>query len=123
MGRILVALAMILCSLPATAANKRAEFSTATMCAALQPCMAPAKYSSGEFPEKPIIKHVTMNQLQAICGSSGDNASGTDGVIGCAQHTGTACIVHLPSKLRAEIPELYRLVLAHELAHCRGWKH
>ena len=124
MGRTLVSVAMILCSLPAVAANTpRTEFSTATMCAALQPCVAPAEYSSGAFLDKPIIKLVTMRQIQVICGSGGEHASSGDGVMGCAQLTGTACIVHLPSELKAQIPELYRLVLTHELAHCRGWVH
>ena len=145
MSRLFAALAIVLLALPAvTAQAKKAPFSTATMCEVLQPCRPPAQYASGPFLEPPQIVPVTLRRVQAICGAGYAAFLGKDAIasgpatvqavkasgggfnfsiMGCAQLTGNACIVHLPSDLRAEMPELYALVLAHELGHCRGWVH
>lgn len=58
--------------------------------------------------------------VQAVVASGG---SFNFGIMGCAELTGTSCIVHVPSDLQAEIPDLYKIVMAHELGHCRGWVH
>jgi hypothetical protein len=31
--------------------------------------------------------------------------------------------VHVPADLQSQLPDLYRLIVAHELGHCRGWVH
>jgi len=61
---------------------------------------------------------VTTVQAAAASGDLADF-----GTLGCAQVNPTNCIVHIPSGLQAVLPDLYRLVLKHELAHCRGWVH
>jgi hypothetical protein len=32
-------------------------------------------------------------------------------------------VVHVPGDLKVAVPELYEVVVQHELAHCRGWVH
>lgn len=115
------------------------KYSTAQLCEILQPCQAPARYSSGPYLAKPVIQQVSLKQLQRVCGGGSSRFLGPRAghetvqaavsanrdfdTLGCAQLTPSACIVHVPSDLRAVLPGLYRLVLAHELAHCRGWVH
>jgi hypothetical protein len=121
------------------AATQAQKYSTTQLCEILQPCEAPARYASGPYLAKPAIRHVSLKQIQGICGSAYSrflgprtghetvqaavSANAGFGTLGCAQLTASACIVHVPSDLRAVLPDLYRLVLAHELAHCRGWVH
>ena len=145
MSRILIMLALIVVAFaPMTANAKKARFSVDTMCAALQPCQPPAKYASGPFLKPPQVVHVTLRKVQRICGRGliaylGEDAfAGGPGTIqaitasggnfgpnimGCAQLTSANCVVHVPSEFKSDVPELYDLVLAHELAHCRGWVH
>lgn len=135
MGRMLAALAVVLFVFPAvTAQAKRAQFSTATMCEVLRPCMPPPQYAKGPFLERLKVVSVTLRQVQSICGGGGASADRTSavvgsegtfnfGIMGCAQLTGTTCVVHVPSDVKAKLPELYALILAHELGHCRGWVH
>ncbi len=124
----------------ATAGMARAEsYTTEQLCQVLQPCLPPAQYASGPFIAKPVVRQVTLRQLQSACGGGyaallGDKyrpesiqavvSSGANfGALGCAQLTSGECVVHVPSDLKAVLPGLYRLVLNHELAHCRGWVH
>ena len=111
-------------SLPAQAMKHR--FSKAVMCQALgHTCEAPARYRSGPFLEPPRIVSVSMQRIQAICVGEVSAASGSIfpySVMGCAQLTGSGCMVHVSNSLK-EVAGLYELVLAHELAHCRGWRH
>lgn len=129
--------------MPTAAQATKARFSTATLCEILLPCLPPPQFARGAFLAKPIVQHVTLRQLQSVCGGGytaflGDKvrqrpvslqaavASGNAadlGVLGCADLNATSCVVHVSSDLKAELPDLYRLVLAHELAHCRGWVH
>ena len=106
-------------------AAKSPQLSTAELCEVLQPCLTPAQYASGPFVEKPVIKLVTFRQVQSICGSGGQHgdAVGDDAILGCAQLTGMGCIVHVPRDIKAKSPQIFDLILAHELAHCRGWVH
>ena len=144
MSRLLIMLALIVVAVaPMTANAKMAQFSIETMCAALQPCQPPAKYASGPLLKPSHIVNVTLGQVQKICGrgwiaflgeeafaggpgtvqamTAGENFGPS--VLGCAQLTAANCVVHVPSEFKSELPELYDLVLAHELAHCRGWVH
>ena len=129
--------------LPIPAQATKARFSTETLCEILQPCQPPAQYARGAYLAKPVVQHVTLRQLQAICGGGyaaflGDKvkqrpvsvqaalASGDAadlGILGCTDLNAASCIVSVPSDVRAQLPDLYRLILAHELAHCRGWVH
>jgi hypothetical protein len=118
------------------------QFSTATLCQVLEPCQPPARYASGAFLAPPVVREITLRQVQSACSGyraflgdrpyqgaepvqaalAGGGALGF-GIMGCAQLTGSSCIVHVPRDLKAELPELFELVLAHELGHCRGWRH
>jgi hypothetical protein len=129
--------------LSTTAQATKARFSATTLCEILRPCQPPPQYASGAFLAKPVVRHVTLRQIQAICGGGyaaflGDKvkrrpvslqaalASGDAadlGILGCAALDATSCVVHLPSDVKAALPELYQLVLTHELGHCRGWVH
>ena len=121
-----------------TAAHAANGYSTEQLCQILQPCQAPPQYASGPFLAKPIVRRISLRQLQSVCGGGyaaflgkkappqsiqAAVASGGFGTLGCAQLKATECIVHVPSDLGVVLPQLYRLVLAHELAHCRGWVH
>jgi hypothetical protein len=139
----LLLIASLASLLPAAAPAAQGRFSSQTLCEILQPCRPPPAYASGAFLAKPVIHHVTLRQLQSICGGGyaaflGDKANNRPvslqaamasgqaadfGILGCAALDTTACVVHLPGDVKATLPELYGLVLAHELAHCRGWVH
>ena len=139
---LIVSLGLMLPAIAQAQANKP-KYSTAMLCEILQPCQPPARYASGAYLAKPAVRHVTLRQLQGICGGGyaaflGDKAkqrpvsvqaalaSGDAadlGILGCAALDTTSCVVHVASDVRAALPDLYRLVLAHELAHCRGWVH
>lgn len=128
--------------LPVPAQATKPRFSTQMLCEILQPCQPPAQYASGAFLAKPVVRHVTLREIQTICGGGyasflGDKArrpvslqaamasgqAADFGILGCAALDATSCVVHLPSDVKAALPDLYRLVHAHELAHCRGWVH
>jgi hypothetical protein len=131
--------------LPVSAASAGESFSTAELCQVLQPCQPPAKFASGPFLEPVVIRKVTLRQIQAICGGARtaalhdhDHDTGAERIhaamaagalgrgveiMGCAQLQPASCVVHVPAALKAQLPELYALILAHELGHCRGWVH
>jgi hypothetical protein len=112
-------------------------FSKAQLCVVLQPCEPPAQFASGSFVEKPVIRKITLREIQVVCGAGyrpflGDRGveaavaaadAGAPSIMGCAQFVGSACVVHVPKDVEAAVPQLYALILAHELAHCRGWVH
>ena len=137
MKRLLVLISFVL-MLPAEAHAQK--YSTAQLCKILQPCQPPAQYASGPYLAKPVIRHVTLKQIQVVCDKGHsrlrrvwtpqgnetmhDVSSNADNdILGCAQLNANACIVYVPSNLKSVLPDLYRLVVAHELAHCRGWVH
>jgi len=101
------------------------------LCQIMEPCLPPPAYASGPFLAKPVIINVTMRQVQKICGSGaraflGDrvNTAGTPySIFGCAKLEATACIVHVPSDVKAISADLYDVILQHELGHCRGRRH
>ena len=105
----------------------KSRFSKAEICEALgHDCEPPAAYRSGPFLEPPRVVSVSMQQIQAICAGEVNAATGSGfpyAVMGCAQLTGSGCIVHVSNSLKTVSPELYNVVLAHELGHCRGWQH
>ena len=103
----------------------KTRFSTAELCQILQPCQPPAKFAKGGFLAKPIVRDVSLSEVQSVCGGAGDRAASgfPYGIFGCAQVNPDSCMVHVPRELKAKLPELYSLVLAHELGHCRGWVH
>jgi hypothetical protein len=111
--------------LPGAANAMKSRFSTAELCQVLQPCEPPAEFSKGAFLARPIIRQVSLHEIQTICGGGGDQAAAgfPYGIFGCAQVRADSCVVHVPRELKLEVPELYALVLAHELGHCRGWVH
>lgn len=119
--KCLVLLVSLALALPIAAQAKTKKFSMTTICAVLMPCQPPPRYASGPFLEKPVIELVTLREIQTICGDYG--ARGDEGILGCAGLTPTSCIVHVPSDVKAGLPEVFRVILAHELAHCRGWVH
>jgi hypothetical protein len=121
----------------------KARFSTSNLCELLLPCLPPAQFANGAFLAKPVIQNVTLSQLQTVCGGGyaallGDKAKQRQvslqaamasgdaadfGILGCTDLNAVSCVVNVPGEVKAELPELYRLVLTHELAHCRGWVH
>jgi hypothetical protein len=148
MSRFLAILASFALLLPtgmASAAGAHASFTTAELCQILQPCQPPARFASGPFVVPPVIEKVTLRQVQSICGGGPSSASrdkqGDLGpetvqaalasaassfhseIMGCAQLQATRCVVHVPADLQSQLPDLYRLIVAHELGHCRGWVH
>ena len=117
----------------------KARYSTETLCEIVQPCLPPAQYARGPFLARPAIKLMSLERIQSACadgfamrGTLPESARsvqaavsmGADlGTLGCAQVQATQCEVFLPSDLRRVLPQLYSLVLTHELGHCRGWVH
>ncbi len=129
-GFALLAAALMVAGLtalhPDPAMAMKSRFSKAELCQVLYPCEPPARYQSGPYLEKPRIVSVSMQQVQAICAGHSDMAAGSGfpfTVMGCAQLTGTECVVHVSDSLKKVSGDLYKLVLAHELGHCRGWRH
>jgi hypothetical protein len=108
---------LISLALLATASVAQAHDETA--CLGLPTCQPPAKYASGPFLQKPIIRIVSARDLQSICqyaiGAQGDT------ILGCAEMTGTTCLVRIAKEVRQA--GLYETVVNHELAHCRGWRY
>ncbi len=100
-----------------------ATFSKQQLCMVLQPCEPPAKFASGPFLAKPVIREVSLRDIQRICGAGSAHAAANGDIMGCARLEPTECIVHVPKDVKAAVPELYDVVLRHELAHCRGWVH
>ena len=103
-------------------------YSKPELCKILEPCEPPVQYASGPFLAPPVIRDVPLQEIQADCGGGyraflGDGARNVPGIMGCAQFADGLCIVHLPSDIKAAVPELYDVVRRHELAHCRGWVH
>jgi hypothetical protein len=113
-------------ALPAVAHASPPRFSVDQICKILEPCLPPAKYDSGSFVEPPVIVPVTLTQIQSICSNDIDGispGSGFPSIMGCATFEGGKCVVHVPADVSATIPDLYNVVLRHELGHCRGWTH
>lgn len=131
---LMVALASVAVSSPGWSKTK---YSTAQLCQIVHPCLPPAEFARGPFLAKPLIKKMALREVQAVCGVPVADIGGTTpagrihaamaaggaGALGCAQISADVCTVHVASDLQAAIPELYRLILHHELAHCRGWVH
>jgi hypothetical protein len=107
----------------APAAVNAASYSREQLCMILQPCEPPRAFASGPFVAEPVIIEVTLRQIQQRCGSASENIVAADTIMGCALLEPTRCVVHVPKDVKAAIPELYDVVLRHELAHCRGWVH
>jgi hypothetical protein len=117
-------LAALLASALPAAAHAAPRYSEATLCKILVPCEPPAQYAAGPYLAPPIIRQVTLARIQTVCRNAGDASSGDlPGIMGCAAFEAGACVVHVPSDLKSTIPELYSVILRHELAHCRGWVH
>src|SRR6478735_8429290 len=103
--------------LAGTAVESKGSYSTADLCKVLQPCLAPAKYSSGPFLAKPHIRVVSLREVQSACGSPfASKFKGTatihavmsgDGTLGCAKFANNACVVHVPGDLKGKLPDLY----------------
>ena len=130
MRYLLIALGLIFVSGSAFAMQSQSQRNE--LCQIMEPCLPPAQYASGPFLAKPVIVNVTLRQVQSICGGGaraflGDRMTRTGGndysIFGCAQLQPTTCIVHVPSDVKAISPELYDVILQHELGHCRGWHH
>ena len=103
-----------------------AAFAGPDLCQLLAPCNVPSKFRSGPFLAPPMIHEVKLRQIQTICAgrNKSDAQSGSDGqFLGCAQLTAKRCEVHVPVDVKVISEELFSKVLAHELAHCRGWVH
>jgi hypothetical protein len=98
--------------------NKR-EF-----CAATQYCRIPARYRSGPFLAKPLLREVSLREIQKRCSGHTVVPFGVaNPVVGCARLQGEDCVVYLPKEVRAISEEMFAMVVEHELAHCRGWVH
>jgi len=111
---------------PTPSLASQSRFTKAELCQVLYPCEPPTRYRSGRFVKQPRIVDVSMRQVEAICAGRVSHARNGDfpyTVMGCAELTGTECIVHISTSLKTVSPLLYDLVLAHELGHCRGWRH
>ena len=128
MRHVLFLVAIVVMATAAHAANP--QFSKAQLCQVVQPCEAPARYASGPFLATPVVRQVSLPEVQAICGGralrpffGARAASMGTGIMGCARFDGSACVVHVPKDVKAAIPDLYDVILRHELAHCRGWVH
>jgi hypothetical protein len=123
MKMVLALLATFVLPGPTQAAPR---FSVDEICEILVPCLPPARYDHGPFVEPPLILDVTLRQIQSIC-SNGDEGPAPEGtlpsIMGCAEFEDGKCVVHVPSDIEASIPDLYKVVLRHELGHCRGWTH
>jgi len=122
--KIVLALIVAL-ALPASA-HASQRFSVDEICKILVPCLPPAKYDHGPFVEPPLIVDVTLSQIQSIC-SNGNEGVVEEGslpsIMGCAEFEDGKCVVHVPADIETTIPDLYNVVLRHELGHCRGWTH
>lgn len=91
------------------------------LCELLQPCRAPAQYASGAFVAKPVVREVGMEVVRSRCNDT--HVAAGEGALGCASFESGACVVLVPKDVKAISPELFRLIVEHELAHCRGWVH
>lgn len=117
------------------------HFTANELCKVLLPCRPPARFATGMFLEPPQIERMQLNRLQYEC-TQGERIvakpgmpgfakiqhalglyGGQETIMGCALLTSDSCIVHVPSDIEVRIPMLYRLILDHELGHCRGWVH
>ena len=73
-----------------------------------------------------MVIDVTLQQIQSICGADdvgrvGGGGDSVPSIMGCATFQGGKCIVHVPGDLKTVLPDVYDVVLRHELGHCRGW--
>jgi hypothetical protein len=95
--------------------------SASDLCELLQPCRAPAKYASGTFLAKPDVREVGMDVVRARCNDV--HVAAGEGALGCASFEGDRRVVIVPAAVKKISPGLFRLLVEHELAHCRGWVH
>jgi hypothetical protein len=116
-------IAALFATAPAYSADMPISISEETVCAVLQPCAVPASFSSGPFLAPPEVRDVPLARIQRICSGGLHAAAGGNSLLGCAQLAGGKCVVHVPSDIKRAVPTLYRMILQHELAHCRGWRH
>jgi hypothetical protein len=112
-----VAIATASSSVPAAAA------SDAELCALLEPCKAPAAFTNKPYLAKPVIKEVSMSEVRLACINPDVAVSHAQNPLGCTSFEGNSCVITIPAELKNVSGQLYRLVLEHELAHCRGWVH
>ena len=73
--RIFLFLLGALLLVPTSASAMKTRFSTAEMCQVLQPCQPPAKFAKGSFLAKPVIREVSLREVQSVCGGAGDRAA------------------------------------------------
>jgi hypothetical protein len=117
-----VALAgLVLASASLAGGVAHAEFAHDTICQILQPCDPPAQYSSGPFLAQPVIMDMDQHEMALTCNGSAHGAAG--GALGCATFKQGYCIVTMSRDIKETLPELYQVILQHELGHCRGWVH
>lgn len=95
--------------------------SASDLCMLLQPCKAPARYASGAYIAKPEVREVSMQTVSQYCNDT--HVAAGAGALGCATIEGGTCLVLVPKEVRAISPQLFKLIVEHELAHCRGWVH
>ncbi len=115
--------ALMFAAAPAQSADMPISISEETICAVLQPCTVPASFSSGPFLAPPEVRDVPLARIQRICSGGMHASAGGNSLLGCAQLAGGRCVVHVPADIKRAVPVLYRMILQHELAHCRGWRH
>jgi hypothetical protein len=93
-------------------------------CAATQYCRIPAQFQRGPFLAKPLLREVSLREIQKRCSGHSMVPFGVaNPVVGCARLQSENCVVYLPKEVRAISEEMFAMVLEHELAHCRGWVH
>jgi len=122
-ARLLIA--VIACGIAATSAAHEPQFSVGRLCQILDHCQSPSRYASRPFLAPPAVYELTLGEVQRVCRAPRRLFGGApaSNIMGCSHFVGTRCVVYVPKDVRAVLPELYDLILAHELAHCRGWTH
>lgn len=121
MLKMLVAAAAIAVTAPFMSAAP-ASAGGIDLCQIVDHCRAPARYATGPFRAEPVVRTMDARNLATWC-SNGQGLGGQEGPLGCTELGSDRCLVFISDKVRPASRELYDLVLAHELAHCRGWIH
>jgi hypothetical protein len=118
--------ALLAISLAATVAADvaYAKLNRQEFCAATRYCRIPARFLSGPFLAKPLLREVPLREIQKRCSDHAVIPFGVASpVVGCARFQSENCVVYLPKEVRAISQEMFDMVVEHELAHCRGWVH